>query len=225
MSDPFSVSAGVVGVVSLGFTLAQGFLRYYGPWKDFDDDIRGFTTKVEGLLQTLRLLDSFLSPENELSLPTDQYRQLVLSNLGTCEEVCRRLEKILTECKSSGTFSSSPSVRKHDWLRLKRAVYPFKKETLVTLSQLVSGLQDNLSLALQLLNGALMAQQQRKIQELITQTSTIDIRTTKILSTVEQQALTVVNTNDILRQEESQFCSNSLTRLEPSTLRELYDQQ
>jgi hypothetical protein len=93
MSDPFSVSAGVVGVVSLGLTLAQGFLRYYGPWKDFDDDIRGFTTKVEGLLQILRLLDRFLSPENELSLPTDQYRQLVLTNLVTCEELCCRLEK------------------------------------------------------------------------------------------------------------------------------------
>jgi hypothetical protein len=76
-------------------------------------------------------------------------------------------------------------------LRLKRAVYPFK-ETLVTVLKLVSGLQDNLSLELQLLNGyglyffrfeekliyipsALMAQQQKKIQDLIAQTSTINI--------------------------------------------------
>ncbi|KAL3465907.1 hypothetical protein BJX64DRAFT_45696 [Aspergillus heterothallicus] len=224
MSDPFSVSAGVVGVVSLGLTLAQGFLRYYGPWKDYDDDIRGFTTNVDGLLQTLKLLEGFLSPENELSLPSDQYRQLVLNNLTSCEEACRRLEKILTECKSSD-ISSSPFVRKHDWLRLKRAVYPFNKETLVTLSQLVSGLQDNLSLALQLLNGALMAQQQRMIQGLILQTSAIGIRTTKILTTVEKQALTVVESKEIVRREEPHVRSAPSMMMEPSTLRELYDQQ
>jgi hypothetical protein len=46
MTDPFSVSAGVVGVVSLGLTLGQGFLRYYTPWRDYDDEF-------EGLLQGL----------------------------------------------------------------------------------------------------------------------------------------------------------------------------
>ncbi|KAL2836883.1 hypothetical protein BJY01DRAFT_251762 [Aspergillus pseudoustus] len=224
MSDPLSVGTGVLGVVSLGLTLAQGFLRYYGPWKDFDDEIRGFTTKVDGLSQTLRLLDGFLSPENELSLPSDQYRQLVVNNLTSCEEACRRLEKMLTECKSN-EVSSSSFVRKHDWLRLKRAVYPFKKETLVTLSQLVSGLQDNLSLALQLLNGALMAQQQKKIQDLITQSSAIDIRTTKILTVVEQKALVVAEPQSIAHRESQVTSIGSPKMIEPSTLQELCDQQ
>lgn len=61
-----------------------------------------------------------------------------------------KLDGMLDKCKSTDT---SPFVRKHDWLRLKRALYPFKKETLVTLSQHVSGLQDNLNLSLQLLDG------------------------------------------------------------------------
>jgi hypothetical protein len=151
MSDPFSISAGVVGVVSLGLTLSQGFLRYYGPWRDFDDEIKGFTTKVDGLLQTLRMLESLLTAENEPQFPSDQFSGLVSKNLTTCETACLRLQKILDDCKSSNV-SSVPLIRKHDWLRLKRAAYPFKKETLVTLSDLVSGLQDNLSLALQVLN-------------------------------------------------------------------------
>jgi hypothetical protein len=153
MTDPFSVSAGVVGVVSLGLTLGQGFARYYGPWRDYDDEIRGFTIKVDGLLNTLRLLNSFLSPQTNLQLPSDQYQLLVLDNLASCKEACERLEKMLEECKSSNlnAASSSASPNKRDWLRLKRMAYPFKKDTLVTLSGLVSGLQDNLSLALQLL--------------------------------------------------------------------------
>jgi hypothetical protein len=151
MSDPFSISAGVVGVVSLGLTLSQGFLRYYGPWRDFDDEIEGLTTKVDGLLQTLRMLESLLTAENEPQFPSDQFTGLVSKNLTACETACLRLQKILDDCKSSNV-SSAPFIRKHDWLRLKRAAYPFKKETLVTLSDLVSGLQDNLSLALQVLN-------------------------------------------------------------------------
>ncbi|RDW93627.1 uncharacterized protein DSM5745_00949 [Aspergillus mulundensis] len=150
MGDPFSVSAGVVGVVSLGLTLCQGFLRYYGPWKDYDEEIEGFTTKVDGLQKTLKLLEGFLMPESQV-VAVDQFRQLVAENLASCQQVCDRLDGMLTKCKSSNT-SSVPFVRKHDWLRIKRAVYPFKKETLATLSQLVSGLQDNLGLALQLLN-------------------------------------------------------------------------
>ncbi|KAL2813065.1 hypothetical protein BDW59DRAFT_167633 [Aspergillus cavernicola] len=229
MSDPFSVSAGVVGVVSLSLTLCQGFLRYYAPWRDFAEEIQGFTTKVDGLLRTLRVLGGFLSPENELHLQSDQYRRLVLDNLTSCEEACRQLEKMLMECNSTD-ISSSPSVRKHDWLRLKRAVYPFKRETLVTLSQLVSGLQDNVNFALQLLNGALISEQQRQIQHLISRTSSIDIRTTTILSIVEpeQGSDSVVSSQAVVHQVSPSTRgarSAALTMPEPSTVRDLCQQR
>ncbi|CEL03870.1 hypothetical protein ASPCAL05009 [Aspergillus calidoustus] len=225
MTDPFSVSAGVVGVVSLGLTLGQGFARYYGPWRDYDDEIRGFTTKVDGLLNTLRLLNSFLSPQTNLQLPSDQYRLLVLDNLASCKEACQRLEKMLDECKMSNlNASSSAFSSKRDWLRLKRMAYPFKKDTLVTLSGLVSGLQDNLSLALQLLQSALMSQQQRQIQDLISRTSSISITTTKILTVVDQQV--VPTSPQALVQHTPQTTQlNPRTMPEPSLLRDLCDQQ
>ncbi|KAJ0423184.1 hypothetical protein BJY00DRAFT_310312 [Aspergillus carlsbadensis] len=224
MTDPFSVSAGVVGVVSLGLTLGQGFARYYGPWRDFDDEIRRFTTKVDGLLNTLRLLDGFVSPQTNLQFPSDQYRLLVLDNLASCREACERLEKMLEECKSnSPSISGSSATRKRDWL-LKRMAYPFKKDTLVTLSGLVSGLQDNLSLALQLLQSALMDQQQRQIQALISRTSLIDITTTKILTVVDQQV--VPTTSQAVVQCQTQSTKpTTLTMPEPSLLRDLCDQQ
>jgi hypothetical protein len=35
MADPFSGAGGAVGVVSLGLTVCQGLLAYYGPFKHF----------------------------------------------------------------------------------------------------------------------------------------------------------------------------------------------
>ncbi|BCS23071.1 uncharacterized protein APUU_31296A [Aspergillus puulaauensis] len=104
---------------------------------------------------------------------------------------------MLDKCKSTDT---SPFVRKHDWLRLKRASYPFKKETLVTLSQYVSGLQDNLNLSLQLLNGALITQQQKQIQSLASTASAINVQTTRILTVVEQRNAIPPMTQEMLLQ-------------------------
>ncbi|KAL2826757.1 hypothetical protein BJY01DRAFT_255892 [Aspergillus pseudoustus] len=226
MTDPFSVSAGVVGVVSLGLTLGQGFLRYYGPWKDCDDAIRGFTAKVDGLLGILHMMSDFLSPENTLQLSSNQYPALVLKNVAVCEEACRRLEKMLAECQGS-KVSNSTSVRKHEWLRFNRAVYPLRKETLTTLSQLVSDLQDNLNLAFHLLNNAMMSHQQKQIQELVLSTSSIDLTATKILTVVERQGSVVAS------QAVDQAIALSLgnqphavrSMPEPSTLQELCHQQ
>ncbi|KAL3459079.1 hypothetical protein BJX64DRAFT_279473 [Aspergillus heterothallicus] len=142
MTDPFSISAGVVGVVSLGLTVSHGFMSFYGPWKSYDEEVQDFTAKLDGLQNILKVLQGFILDEDEeLVLASDQYKKLVSTNLASCKEACRRLEDMLKQCTSTGC---SPFVKKHDWLRLKRVAYPFKKETLVTLSQTVSGLQDNL---------------------------------------------------------------------------------
>ncbi|KAL5338928.1 hypothetical protein BJX70DRAFT_408388 [Aspergillus crustosus] len=90
---------------------------------------------------------------------------------------------MLDKCKSVDT---SPFIKKHDWLRLRRALYPFKKETLVTLSGTISGLQDNLNTSLQLLNSALISQQQALLQSLMMTTTSISLQTTRITSVVEQ---------------------------------------
>ncbi|KAL2862291.1 uncharacterized protein BJX67DRAFT_385786 [Aspergillus lucknowensis] len=222
MTDPFSISGGVVGVVSLGITVCQGFQRYYGPWKSFDDEIQGFTAKLEGLLDTLRVLEGFLSPENELELPSESYKNLVSRHLKACQKACSRLEEMLEKCKSSDT--SAPFVRKHDCLRLKRAVYPFKKETLTSLSQIVSDLQDNLSLGLQLLQSALMSQQQTQILNLISRTSSIDVRTTRILDVVESTSASV-SYQALIQQTSCLSRAASSATVEPSTLRDLCNQQ
>ncbi|KAJ0418415.1 hypothetical protein BJY00DRAFT_287749 [Aspergillus carlsbadensis] len=174
-------------------------MSFYGPWKSYDEEIQDFTGKLDGLQNILKILEGFILDEDELSVvASDQYKKLVLSNLASCQTACRRLEEMLEKCKST---DCSPLVRKHDWLRLKRAAYPFKKETLVTLSQTVSGLQDNLSLALQLLNSALINQQQKQLRDIISRTVSIDSRTTTILDVVKQDKTTSDLSPSGLRQQ------------------------
>ncbi|KAL4923232.1 uncharacterized protein BDV17DRAFT_277743 [Aspergillus undulatus] len=183
MSDPFSISAGVIGVVSLGITVCQGFISYYGPWKSYDEDIQDFTASLDGLLDNLRLLEEFVSDQHQPQLASARHKQIVLTHLATCKKAYRRLEEVLEKCKSS---KSPLHVRKNDWARVKRATYPFKKETLATAFQTVTGLQVNLGSILHLLNGALIAQQQRLLEDLVSQTSSVDTRTSRILDLVGQ---------------------------------------
>ncbi|KAL2838808.1 hypothetical protein BJY01DRAFT_237329 [Aspergillus pseudoustus] len=205
MTDPFSISAGVVGVVSLGLTVSQGFLSFYRPWTTFDEEIQHFSGKLEGLQNIPSVLEGFILNEDEFDLASDQY------------------EKLLDKCKST---DCSLFVKKHDWLRLRRAAYPFKKETLVTLSQTVSGLQDNLNLALQLMNGVLINQQQKQLQDIISHTTSIDTRTTTILDVVKQDKTTVHSSLPAIGQEMiARRQLHDQPMLDPSMLRSFCNRQ
>jgi hypothetical protein len=61
MGDPFSVAGSAVGVISLGLTVCQGLLTYYGQFKAYDEEIRDvsnhnqkFREHVEGVRKCSR---------------------------------------------------------------------------------------------------------------------------------------------------------------------------
>jgi hypothetical protein len=56
MPDPFSVVSGAAGIVSLGLTLCQGLVAYYGPFNAFDSGIGSLVTRVKELKAILELL-------------------------------------------------------------------------------------------------------------------------------------------------------------------------
>ncbi|KAL3477334.1 hypothetical protein BJX99DRAFT_257586 [Aspergillus californicus] len=137
-----------VGIVSLGLTMAQGFMAFYRPWKSYDEEIQTLTESLQGLQDITSYLGVSFSNKGSLNNIPEDLRQLVMATLLSCQDACRRLEDMLDECKAT---DCSPFLRKHDWLRSRGAVYPFKKDTLVTLRSIVSDLRGNLFLALQLL--------------------------------------------------------------------------
>ncbi|KAL4910540.1 hypothetical protein BDW74DRAFT_172011 [Aspergillus multicolor] len=70
MADPFSLLSGAAGVVSLGLTVCQGLVAYYGSFTAFSSETESFLTRVKGLSATLELLQSRL---NRLQGPLNPY--------------------------------------------------------------------------------------------------------------------------------------------------------
>jgi predicted nucleic acid-binding Zn-ribbon protein len=143
MADPFSVAGSAVGVTSLGIQTCQVLFRYYSQFKGLHDDIDDVLRRVEGLqgiLDSLKVLKGRFEADNH-----EPSSQLHLA-LKTCEEVLHRLKQLADKCDA--TIASETF---HDRLRYakKRAIWPFKKETVEELQATLNGFQHNLSLALQ----------------------------------------------------------------------------
>ncbi|KAL4793072.1 hypothetical protein BDV19DRAFT_391513 [Aspergillus venezuelensis] len=112
MVEPFSIASGAAGVVSLGLTVCQGLLAYYGPFK---------------------------------------------------AEALQQLSNVLSRCRgydAGGTLTKKGRA-------FAKALYPFRRGTLVGLTDVVAGIQSNLEVALQVLMLAITGQlEQRSILSL-----------------------------------------------------------
>jgi ankyrin repeat domain-containing protein 50 len=144
MGDPLSSAGGALAVISLGITVCQSLVKYYGSWKDYEEDVNNTTLTLQRLEATFILLQSTITEQcakgpiqNEVNLGVLACRE----GLGKLEA---RLAKV-AECTTEVGFHA----------RLKnvsrRAMYPFKSSTLAKLREICLGLRDNLSLPLQLL--------------------------------------------------------------------------
>jgi uncharacterized protein YoxC len=149
MADPFSVISGAAGVVSLGLTACQGLVAYYAPFKSFSTETESFVTSVKGLSATLELLKSRI---NRLQNPVNPYvadeLQLVTDRINDCETALQHLSQTLKKCQ--GYDIAGIITRKGK--AFARAHYPFKRGTLVFLTQTVTRLQSNLDIALHALH-------------------------------------------------------------------------
>jgi ankyrin repeat domain-containing protein 50 len=144
MTDPFSVAGSAVGVISLGLTVCQGLLDYYGSWKDYSSDIEATFNSLAGLTSTLRLLEATINRRHLDPEAVVRVQESIIS----CEDGIGNLERKLKKVQGI----QLPSGLK-DKLRsqARRAIYPFKTSTLSKLEEIVLDLRDNLSLAVQTL--------------------------------------------------------------------------
>lgn len=117
MSDPFSVAAGAVGVISLGIQLCKEISSYTEAWQGYDGDIQSIGFKAQSLktplkrlrdlVEDTRLTDSEIADDiNEKALGLDTQVQ--------------RLEKKLNLIKP--IFSDRPTDKFRN--KLKKAAYP-----------------------------------------------------------------------------------------------------
>jgi hypothetical protein len=145
MSDPVSIASGAAGLISLGLTLCQGLVQYYDAWKHQDRDIGNVSSRLVVLKDILELLVTMLP---NLDRAGTSLAARVENCLLACLDGMAVLDKTLERCRSSSTPSSF-SDRAHATGR--RAMFPFRKSTIRSLTSALLLLETNLGLALQVL--------------------------------------------------------------------------
>lgn len=143
MAEPFSVAGSAVGVVSLGLTVCQGLIKYFSEWKSRESDVHAAIDQINGLTQTLELLQARLA---KLPGGHETVTANVESRIASCGEGIENLSRYLDKCHTFGTQA--------DWKGKMRAskkqlFYPFRREALQDVKQTLRDLQQNLETALE----------------------------------------------------------------------------
>lgn len=141
MADPFSIAGSAAGVISLGLTVCQGLLQYYRAYQDYEEDVLRMCTSVNGLQQTLHILDSTLRD----STFTGEVVTRVEENVLACEEGIKKLSQKLAKVRKADVPTNISGMV---WIQLRRALYPFKESTMAKLREILADLRDGLSLSL-----------------------------------------------------------------------------
>lgn len=148
MVDALSVTGGAVGVISLGLSICQGLLAYYGPFKTFHEqisDIESRITALEGIFKVLeRVLNEGITQFGPL---TAQSTAVALGCIWSCQDRLNRLQIILQKC----TQTNGSNVCTGFTRQVNRLLYPFRRETLMALIELLDWLQATLNTSLQML--------------------------------------------------------------------------
>ncbi|KAJ5312860.1 hypothetical protein N7508_003690 [Penicillium antarcticum] len=144
MTDPFSITAGAVGFLSLGIQVSGNLLEFYSSYKNRDADLAKITDKLEELLGIFKCLDSALKN----GLPTTKALSHELDKVVvSCSEI---IDELQTRCER---FQQEPGSSLKGALHVHglRVAYPFRKRTLRALEVDIAEMRSNLSLALDVL--------------------------------------------------------------------------
>ncbi len=139
MADPFSLIASAGGVVSLGITVCQGLIDYCRAFAGQDRDVRVLVQDLQNLEKSLTSLQNRLTHQPDLL-------NLVLPCIETLKGRIDDLQPILGrfEKNVSGQHAFKDKVK----TATQRTLYPFKKGVFSKIRDTVRQAQDNLNLAL-----------------------------------------------------------------------------
>jgi ankyrin repeat domain-containing protein 50 len=141
------IVSGAVGLVSFGIQITQGLLEYYGSWKDQDTDVSDMCASLDSLLRALTILRETKQRHATSSMQVENSVEEIVNRV---DEAMKKLDDELRKVR--GTEYPKPggmraAMRRH----VRRALYPFKEQTLRKIQQVVSEARSNLGIALQVL--------------------------------------------------------------------------
>lgn len=147
MADPFSVTGGIVTLISFGVQVIDSFVNFYTLYKDQDSDVARTTTRLESLLGTLRFLGTAL--QSRTFQPDEQgLIKNIESSACNCDELIRELSEEYEKFDRTSTTGIEGIIR----VAGRRLAYPFRRSTLEKFNEAIDEIRHNLSLALDVLH-------------------------------------------------------------------------
>ncbi|KAL4996587.1 hypothetical protein BDV10DRAFT_108566 [Aspergillus recurvatus] len=204
MVDAFTVTTGAVGVISLGLSVCQGLLAYYGPFKTFHEqisDIESRITALEGILKVLqRVVNEGFA---QFGHSTAQSTAVALDSIWSCQDRLNRLQIILQKCTQTNGFNICAGVSR----QVNRLLYPFRRETLMALMESLDWLQSTLNTSLQMLTISMITSNQRQINLMVTSFTSSASNTRQILEAanrLDQSSVGIDNRLNMLERQLNQ---------------------
>ena len=140
MGDPLSIVASAGGIISLGITVCQGLIDYCQAFAGQYRDVRILVQDLQGLERSLTMLRDSLAHRPDLLNLVQPYIAILRARVDDLQPVLGRFRENV-----SGQHAFKDKVKR----ATQRTLYPFKKGMVNELRDTVRQAQDNLSLALQ----------------------------------------------------------------------------
>ncbi|KAF2787502.1 hypothetical protein K505DRAFT_342889 [Melanomma pulvis-pyrius CBS 109.77] len=159
MADPFSITGGAVGIVSLTITTCAGVVSYIGDVKDAKEKVQQFSDEMDQLTDQLSKLDIVLG-----QLHPSPCRTGVEEKMAECVTKIERLKKKLyPACQASapggrGGFKFRQQLKETK----QRLWFPFTKESMLHAKTMVDSIRQDLQTALSMLIVDLLRQAEEK---------------------------------------------------------------
>ena len=144
MTDPISLTGTAVGIVSLGLTVCQSLVSYYDSWKSHDEQVKEAVARIEELENVLDVLSGRLARLPSNHEVSSQVQTLTVS----CKASMKKLEDIFEECRKTGNPST---LKEKIQAQRRKALFPFKKDTLESIKATSRDIIGVLNIALQTL--------------------------------------------------------------------------
>lgn len=142
MADPFSITTGTVGIISLGIQLCKEITTYVDSWQGYDADLESIGWKAESLKIPLKQLRDFIE---DTRVTDPNTAKDITEKVSELERHLRRLEKRLTQAKPMISASATDKVKN----TLKKAAYPIRaRDALRELKDDLDSVQSTIEFAL-----------------------------------------------------------------------------
>jgi hypothetical protein len=149
MTDPFSVAGSAVGIVSLGLTVCKELISYVGHVKDRDLEVELISGRMEKLTEYLEQLQAIVNRvDSQTTMFGSNVTAMATSGIEACAAALRKVE---TKLPSTIDPHNDTTFRGQARAWKTRLAYPFRREDILFLKDLVESVQQNLTTALQAL--------------------------------------------------------------------------